>query len=46
MKDSLNVFVSYIIIGLLLIGVISFFGGLVIWSIKFFFNGIRSLGWI
>ena len=46
MKDLPGTIMGLIIGGFVLIGFAAFCGGLMVWAIKFFLDGVRSLGWM
>jgi hypothetical protein len=46
MKDVPGAIVGLIMGGFFIIGMTAFLGGLMVWAIKFFLDGVRSLGWM
>jgi len=46
MKDLPGTILGLVIAGFGIIGLTAFLGGLMVWAIKFFINGVRSLGWM
>ena len=46
MKELPGAIIGLVMAGFAIIGLTAFFGGLTVWAIKFFLDGIRSLGWM
>jgi len=46
MKDAPSAVAGLVIAGFAIIGLTAFLGGLMVWAIKFFLDGVRSLGWM
>lgn len=46
MKELPGAIIGLVMAGFALIGLTAFCGGLMVWSIKFFLDGVRSLGWM